>query len=1262
MTIAEGRVSIKVQVDGAKQALSDVQLFGKGAIGSLTTLGAQYLTLRTTALSVLNDLQPAYASLIASNEELRQSVLKTQTALASQFRIFDSGGKEIESVAEKITASEGTIREAILRLEKETRELSGVTTADTVEAFNIVVSEGGKFLNAQLGDYENSIDASIDITKGLVAALGSLNLPLQQARQEFRAFVQGDLKNPDAQLIKALGIDEASFAQAEREGRLAEFIRDSFEPAVEANKIASRSISGALSNIQDVSENAGRAAGEKLTDAFIDQLIRIQEALFAREADILAFADETGDVLEETFTGTVQTVEPLLKALIIALKPAFEGLFELLKFASEGIGNIGRAVEGLQQTSKDLALADRLRPVKPLVDALIVAFSPLTAVVLNLDKVADAVGRVQGQFARFNGNQADSRGALESYTNVLSATSQQIDLFTKKLAEADASGNTRQAEAYRKILRELGAELRTTADEVDNVRTFNKKDADSRQELIDKVEQQIGTLEDLGLASENITLDNKELQKFGDTTDELTRKLNGLITQIENGGGGDRNVFNQLQKDAAETITTLEKLGELNTEDAVAQLSNLASAAETAPEQRLALEKQITDVVKQGGAERLAQLEAEQAKTSALLATGAITANEAQLSGIDNRKARAQEELRQVQEQIQALNNTGGEDQRQIALLNSEAEKLNSTIEELEGNAAQLQLTQGIEQAEKDFTRANREISLALQERNRIIKSGTEQQFTTQAELSQRLIGEEAKANSEIIKLLESRIAEQQELLANAVGSQKSDLENSLADLQVELAGAKTQADQLSAELSGARLSQANQEAQLIRENLNQQAQQQQLANQNRINELKRVVDFSGDSEAEITRIQIEQGAQQARNAKASAEARIAALQSVPIPDNESARLELEAELRSAISERYNAELQLARQVQSELDFARQEQLRQLEKQRELIEDQIDDVQNLASLEQDRFNNQQRQNDLQIRSRQRLANLQKLQNDLQIGELTRQQEFAKLQLTRLSQGQRIANQLKSNANIGKEEAKVLKARLRELGLSGKSEEAIAKKKLQATRKQNQLEQQALQLRQTTERQALQLKISQEVVQARLAEAEAKQAINRQQLLLKELELERKKAELIEDPAERARTLNNIDERLGIQADSLSIARDTLAETEKQTSAIEKQGKAQQQLLNHQQAAAKAQLKARQSESEITAELEVARAKDAGKARQTSNLQAGDLAETGSRGSSQRSRRESRRVRTSNSESNVTNVTNNFNAPLANASLARTLGL
>lgn len=219
---------------------------------------------------------------------LQESILKTQTALASTNDIFRNG-ELITDPYESIVSLTGEIAERIESIRERSLDLAGVTSSEVIEVFSIVASQAGQ-INASLVEAE-------DLAIKFAAALGTFGLPIYQARQEIGSIFRGDI-GPDAYLAKSLGITGPDIARARNEvGGLVAFINKKLEPAVAGQAIAARSFSGVASNIADFKELFEEAFGKPLVQPLIDGLTVVYDLLVSIKDAALGGASALGSSL-----------------------------------------------------------------------------------------------------------------------------------------------------------------------------------------------------------------------------------------------------------------------------------------------------------------------------------------------------------------------------------------------------------------------------------------------------------------------------------------------------------------------------------------------------------------------------------------------------------------------------------------------------------------------------------------------------------------------------------------------------------------------------------------------------------------------------------------------------------------------------------------------------------------------------------------------------------------------------------------------------
>lgn len=231
---------------------------------------------------------------IGQNIQLREQILKAQTALASTNDVFVDGNK-INEPLKAIEALTGTIEDRIDSIRERSLELAGITSAGVIEVFGITAQ--------QIGQVGGSLKDAEDLAISFSAALGTFGVPIFQARQEIGALLRGDI-DQNAYLAKALGItgDDIRKAKNSTEGLVA-FLQKKLEGAVAGQAIAAKSFSGVVSNLADFQELLGAEFGRPLLDPLLAGLNRVFALLTSIKSEAFNAANALGKGL-----GTAATI------------------------------------------------------------------------------------------------------------------------------------------------------------------------------------------------------------------------------------------------------------------------------------------------------------------------------------------------------------------------------------------------------------------------------------------------------------------------------------------------------------------------------------------------------------------------------------------------------------------------------------------------------------------------------------------------------------------------------------------------------------------------------------------------------------------------------------------------------------------------------------------------------------------------------------------------------------------------------------------
>lgn len=264
---------------------------GKAAenlVGRLTRVAFSLYVINQAAQAVTNAFGGMFKATVGREIQLRETILKTQTTLASTNKIF-RGGQEITDPYEKIVSLTGEVGKRIDSIRERSIALAGVTSNDVIEVFGIVAS--------QVGQIGGGLKEAEDLAINFSAALGTFGIPLYQARQEIGSILRGDITT-DSYLAKALGITNDEIAKAKTQaGGVVKFLEERLAASVAGQKIAAQGFAGVVSNIKDIQELVSQSFGRGLLDPLLVGLTQIFEYLFKIRKQLLDIAGATGEAI-----------------------------------------------------------------------------------------------------------------------------------------------------------------------------------------------------------------------------------------------------------------------------------------------------------------------------------------------------------------------------------------------------------------------------------------------------------------------------------------------------------------------------------------------------------------------------------------------------------------------------------------------------------------------------------------------------------------------------------------------------------------------------------------------------------------------------------------------------------------------------------------------------------------------------------------------------------------------------------------------------
>ncbi len=324
-----------------------------------------------------------FKTLIGQNIELREQLLSTQSSLVATSKIYSGfTGQQITDPKTAIQSLEDPIKTAIDKLRIESLDLVGVTSKDLVPLYQQIAGQitgiGGKLTDAK--------DLSLDFA----ASLGTLQIPLYQSRQEIGSILSGTI-DQNSVLAKSLNISNEQVNNWKSQGRLVEELRKKLAPFRAGNALAAASFSGVISNIQEVFDEIGRRAGERLLDPLIEQVTSVYDYLKANQEQFVSYFGLISDQILRVGLAVVDAGKTVFSSIsgLIAEAPLY--LFKSLANAAEALaGAIRFVAEALGPTIR--FMTELVKAAGPLGGVFLQSFVTVKALSVGVTTLGDVFG------------------------------------------------------------------------------------------------------------------------------------------------------------------------------------------------------------------------------------------------------------------------------------------------------------------------------------------------------------------------------------------------------------------------------------------------------------------------------------------------------------------------------------------------------------------------------------------------------------------------------------------------------------------------------------------------------------------------------------------------------------------------------------------------------------------------------------------------------------------------------------------------------
>ena len=243
---------------------------------------------------------------------------------AQSFAVIGPDGKAIEGTANQMRVLRGRITAEFRAIQKEVSQISGATSTEVYEAFNIISQ-----YSSGLGKSGENLENISKLSTRIAAAMSTLNIPGFQLRSETMSLLTGNVQQFDQLGLKLYGQGAGEkIRRLQSEGKYYEDLMEKLNKLYDGQKVLAASLENVKSNFQDVSETINAEGGQ----AFERGLARAFQAVLT---PYTALKDSFADMMRSLG----EALEPLL-VLTGQLAAAFVPVLSILSSCLQVVGDI----------------------------------------------------------------------------------------------------------------------------------------------------------------------------------------------------------------------------------------------------------------------------------------------------------------------------------------------------------------------------------------------------------------------------------------------------------------------------------------------------------------------------------------------------------------------------------------------------------------------------------------------------------------------------------------------------------------------------------------------------------------------------------------------------------------------------------------------------------------------------------------------------------------------------------------------------------
>jgi muramidase (phage lysozyme) len=350
------RQGVERFMPAASQALGVLQQIGVAALGAQTI----FYGLGMAINAVIGPMEALAGAAGKFNEQVAEASIFT----AQSFAVIGPDGQVIEGTANQMRALRGRVVKEFKAIQKEVAVISGATSSQIYEAFNIILQN-----NSGLGAAGENISNITKLSTRIAAAMNTLNLPGQQLRTEVGSLLSGDIQMYDqlAQKLYGKGAGE-QVRRLQAEGKYYDDLMQKLEKLYDGQKVLALSMTNVKSNFADVFESISTGGGQALERGLARMLQTILTPLNALKGTFMGMLRGLGELLEPIFGHLGQVGSAAISVLSIfssllqiifdfgalfnnafgsAVMPAMQHLASVLTFVAKSLQLIASLVSAV---------------------------------------------------------------------------------------------------------------------------------------------------------------------------------------------------------------------------------------------------------------------------------------------------------------------------------------------------------------------------------------------------------------------------------------------------------------------------------------------------------------------------------------------------------------------------------------------------------------------------------------------------------------------------------------------------------------------------------------------------------------------------------------------------------------------------------------------------------------------------------------------------------------------------------------------------